>query len=409
MTQVARTTALTINNLDPSLASARGEEYVRVDLSMVDHIAHEALLYLVAFFHYRTQHSQQTTLTLPRSETAVDFIRAWGLPDALERVTNNRFEYLLDLESRTRYEALPQHSRYEKVIFTPGAGREALLPKTFFAITPLSIPLQTVPTHVRTSPQRAASIERDRWLQAHVLNVLHYYLGSRGDDVATRVVYEAVLNAAHHPKASLGFVSSQLVRSRAGATFGAPRALEIAIWDDGDSFSKTLGDRLEQGLPIHAESFGRIDEEFDVKVIGAGGQATSQVKLDSRTKVSDTSETALTVAAFMLGVTSDPERGTTLSDELFHGKVDPAGSGLYYIRRTVVDKFGGAIRYFTGRSRMEIRGAGQRGRYHVQVRNGDHAAPEISGNLLVMTIPVDGVAITAGEPRTVASTVFAAR
>lgn len=394
MTQVASTTVLTIDELETPLSDARVLQHVRVDLTTVVHMAHETLLYLVGFFYQRAARDQETSLKLPRSDTAVDFLRAWGLPDALERVTSERFVYLLDAESRQRFESLPEVSRYERVIFTPDAGREALMPRTFFAITPLNIPLQAVPVHMRTSPQRAASLERDRWLQAHVLNVLHYYLGDRGDDVATRVVYEAVLNAAHHPKASLGLVSSQLVRSRARASFGEPEALEIAIWDNGDSFSKTLSDRLAQGLPIHAESFGRIDEEFDVRVLGAGGQASSRVQMDSKTRIADTSETALTVAAFMLGVTSNPDRGTTLSDELFPGKPDPAGSGLYYIRRTVVDKFGGSIRYITGQSRMEIRGAGGRGRYHVQVRNGDHKAADIAGNLLVMTIPVAAGALT---------------
>lgn len=401
MTGVSRTSALTIADLDHTFVSARGLQDVLVDLRSVDHIAHETLMYLVGFFHQRTQRGQTTELTLPRTATAVDFLRSWGFPEALQRVTNNRFEYLLDADSRERYSGLPKISRYEKVIFTPDAGREALLPKTFFAITPLSIPLETVPTHVRTSPQRAASLERDRWLQAHVLNVLHYYLDYRGDEVATKVVYEAVLNAAHHPKASMGLVSSQLLRSRDGASFGEPRALEISIWDDGDSFAQTLGARLAKGLSIHAESFGRFSEEFDVRIFGAGGQANSTVKLDSKTRVSDTREEALTVAAFMLGVTSDPERGTSLGKELTDD--EQAGSGLYFIRKTVVDKFGGRIRYMTGSSRLELRGAGQRGRYHVQVRNDPARAADIAGNLLVMTIPVDAAKAAPSRPTALSS------
>lgn len=393
---------MTIADLDRQLVGVRGDEHVWVELESATHLAHETLLYLVGYFHHRTHHNLRTSLSLPRSDTAIDFLRAWGLPGALQEVTNERFEYLLDADSRARFEALPRFSRYEKVIFTPGAGREALLPKTFFALTPLNIPQQSVSPHIRTSPQRAASLERDRWLQAHVLNVLNFYLG-RGDDVATRVVYEAVLNAARHPKAGLGFVSSQLVRSQEGSSFGAPTAIEIAIWDNGMSFAETLGARVRDGLPIHAESFGRINEEFDVWVQGRGNQTSSRVTLASHTRINTADPDALTVAAFMLGVTSDPERGTTLDDELFgSGAPDPAGSGLYYIRRTVVDKFNGSIRYITGNSRMEIRGAGERGRYHAVVRTNPDATADVSGNLLIVTIPVEAAGIKLRSPATAA-------
>jgi hypothetical protein len=69
-------------------------------------------------------------------------------------------------------------------------------------------------------------------------------------------------------------------------------------------------------------------------------------------------------------------------------KPDPAGSGLYYIRRTVVDKFGGTIRYMSGHSRMTLRGAGERGRYHAGIHNDPATSAHVSGNLLVVTIPV---------------------
>lgn len=362
----------------------------------MDYLSHDSLLYLVSLFHHRNAQGLTTRLKLPRSDTATDFLRAWRLPEALESVTSNRFEYILDADSRERLHTLPSYSRYEQVIFKPGGGRESLLPKTFFAITPLTIPQQSVAEFLRTSPRRAASVERDRWLQAHILKVLDLYLSDRGDEIATRVVFEAVLNAAHHPKASQGMVSSQLVRARGPKGLELPHAIEIAIWDNGASFSQTLAERLLAGLPIHSEAFGVIDEEFDVEVRGGGGQAFSSVQLSSKTQVETTDAAALTVAAFMLGVTSAPERGTTLNDDMFVGdKPDPAGSGLYYIRRTVVDKFGGTIRYMSGHTRMTLRSSGERGRYHAGIHTDPNVCSHIAGNLLVVTIPVQS---SAGSP-----------
>lgn len=392
LTRTAPTT--TITDLDSRLGGP-GDSYVVVDLNDVEYLAHDTLLYLVGYFHQRAAQGLTTRLVLPTRSTAVDFMRAWNFPEALEAVTDDRFEFLLDVDSRQRFQNLPPVSKYERVIFQPGGGRENLLPRTFFALTALGIPLQSAWSAVRTSPRRAASMERDRWLQAHVLRVLDLYLSDRGDQVGTRVVYEAVLNAARHPKASLGMVSSQLVRARKGDRFEEPVAIQIAIWDNGYSFAKTLSDRVVQGLPIQTESYGAIDEEFDVRVLGVGGQAHESLefdkplKLDSKRDVVVAPDEALMVAAFMLGVTSAPERGTTVDDDIFlDGASDPAGSGLYYIRRIVVDKFGGDIKYVSGRSRMSLTAGRSKGRYHATV----HTSPgfaNISGNLLVVTIPVN--------------------
>lgn len=403
LTRDAPTTG--IADLDRQLAS-RGDGLAMLDLRDVDYLSHDTLLYIVAAFHERARKGLDTRLTLPRRETAADFLRAWGLPAALEAATDDRFEFLLEEESRDRFAKLSPTSRYERVIFRPGGGRETLLPKSFFAITPLSIPLQSVWAAVRTSPRRTAALERDRWLEAHILSVLDLYLSDRGDEVASRVVYEAVLNAAHHPKASLGMVSSQLVRSRADGRFGEPEAIEIAIWDNGDSFAKTLAARVTAGLPIQSEAFGKVDETFDVEVHGVGGQASSRLTLGSSHPLAVGSDAALTVAAFMLGVTSSPERGKYVDDEMFQTQADPAGSGLYYIRRTVVDKFGGTIRYLAGHSRMELRAGAQRGRYLAVLRNSKQDFANVAGNLLIVRIPVQN---PYSGPRNAARTAALAR
>ena len=385
LTQTAPTT--TIGDLDVRLGGP-AEPYVLVDLRNVDYLAHDTLMYLVGYFHQRAAQGLVTRLALPRRSTATDFLRAWNLPWALEMVTNDRFEFLLDPESRERFQSLPEVSKYERVIFRPGGGCENLLPRSFFALTALSIPLETAWSTVRTSPRRAASIERDRWLQAHILRVLDLYLSERGDQVGTRVVAEAVLNAARHPKASLGMISSQLIRARKGDKFQEPVAIEVAIWDNGDSFAKTLSERAVKGLPIQSEAFGAIDEEFNVQVLGAGGQAHETIELDSTWDGVGASQEKFMVAAFMLGVSSAPEKGTTVDDDVFlEGTSDPAGSGLYYIRRVVVDKFGGEIRYMSGRTRLTLTSGGSRGRYHGTIQTSP-AFADISGNLLVVTIPV---------------------
>lgn len=83
--------AATAADLDRRLAArVNASEPAHIDLKRVDYIGHDALLYLVALFHGRARQSFATTVSLPRTATAVDFLRAWNFPGALTEVTNRR-------------------------------------------------------------------------------------------------------------------------------------------------------------------------------------------------------------------------------------------------------------------------------------------------------------------------------
>lgn len=372
--------------VDESWAAARTSGSLHLDLTQCTYLSHSALLYIVAMARRRHLTGLQTRLALPRSWRVIDYLRAWRFPDAMELVCDAPFADLVDNDSRSRLAGMAPVSRYESVIVTPEGGRESLLPVSFFAITPIRISSPVTPELFRTSPERAATAERDKWLNIHIRSVLDRYLNDFGDTVGTRIVYEAVLNAASHPGAELGFASAQILKHRTGQSKGLPSALEVAIWDDGRTFVQTLGGQIERQLPITSEAYGKRDERFRVALSGPRG-VLEPLELDSRKKEIPTSPPALMISAFMLGVTSRPDRPPTIDE---YGKLseDP-GLGLYYVRRAAIDKFGGAIDYFAGQFHATIRASRERWHYEASVDYSPETRADIAGNLLIVRIPLD--------------------
>lgn len=373
--------------IDATWVRRRSPDHFEVDLSRSSYVSHASLLYLVAFARRRHVRDQPTRFKLPTSERAIDYLRAWKFPEAIELACETRFVDLIDAKSRARLAAMPERSRYEIVVVTPEGGRETMLPVHYFALTPIRISDPYTPDALKTSPERAATTERDRWLAVHLRALLDHYLGGFGDTVATRIVYEAVLNAASHSGARMGLASAQILKHRDGDDKGKPIALEIAIWDDGDTFIQTLQAQLDDEKPITSIAYGRFDEHFTINLTTPDGPMP-KIELDSRTTENETSPPALLISAFMLGITSSPDRPPTVDD---FGRIrhkDP-GLGLYYVRRAAIDKFGGEIEYYAAQFHASIAAGEEKWHYEANVDYSPTGRAPIAGNLLIVRFPLD--------------------
>lgn len=190
----------------------------------------------------------------------------------------------------------------------------------------------------------------------------------------------------------MGFVSSQLVRARKGTRFGEPVSIEICIWDNGRGYADTLGDRLHSGGSIYSEAYRMQREVFDLTVISGLGNEPVRARLTDQDTAPPATPEALTVAAFMLGVTSRPDRTAELPlDEpgFTSALAEPAGTGLYYVRKTVIDKFGGSIDYISQDLRMRISKPQRASNtYHAEVHRSRVDYAPVAGNLLIARVPV---------------------
>jgi hypothetical protein len=354
---------------------------VVLDFRKMDYLDHETLLYIGALIRFRTIRNAKTFITLPPEGTVWDFLRAWQFPEFIEMVAERPFSKLLTAESRARYER-DRHSfpRYAKVIDLPGGGVSELLPTDHFRITPIDL---------KENPLRAATIARAPWLEEHTIAILDAYLDGDGSRVGSLVVLEAVLNAAMHPEATMAFTSSQIVLPGPD-DYRTNKTLEIAVWDDGISLAQTLKKRLKQGLQITSTAFGEFDERFDVRLMRSNGREEFR-SLESNHESLHADFPWLTVAAFMAGVSSLPDRASAETGEgLRRGarSTHAPGMGLRYIRKNVLNLWGGTIRYWVGSYRFTMTATDDPDIYSVHAYYRPTDAWPLQGNLLFLDIPL---------------------
>ncbi|MFL6108103.1 MAG: hypothetical protein ACJ72L_14165 [Marmoricola sp.] len=360
-----------------------------LDFSAMDYLDHETLLYIGALFRFRTVSGSETFISLPPEGPVWDFLRAWKFPEFIATVAGKDFSDVLTEGSRARYER-DRHTypEYTKVIDLPGGGTTELLPTAHFLITPIGL---------KQNPLRAATIARDSWLEKQTTKILDAYLGKHGERVGELVVLEAVLNAAMHPEATMAFTSSQIVLPGPD-NHPKGRTLQIAVWDDGLSLAQTLKKRLDRGESITSAAFGEFDETFNVRLTRASGREEFRALKSNRASIYPDFPW-LTVAAFMGGVSSLPDRsGDHTGDGIRHPRLrsNAPGMGLRYIRKNVLNLWGGSIRYWVGSYRFTMTATDDPDVYTVHTYYRPNDAWPLQGNLLFIDIPLKDPILASG-------------
>lgn len=359
----------------------RGNHHQLVlSLRNMSFIDHDALLFIGALVRFRELHGFETKLELPKEDSAWEFLRAWRFPEFLSAVGHRPFESYLTARDLARYlRDRTQFPRYVKVIDLPSGGAEELLSTQSFWLTPIRLDY---------NPMRSATLAQNRWLERHLVSVLNAYLNGEGDSIGKMVVLEAVLNAAMHPDATLAYTSAQIVMPRRNES-AEPR-LQIGIWDDGQPMASTLRSTLNRGESITSPAFGAIEESFRVRLVRSNGR--EDIRLLSPSEANLRHQVPwLSVAAFMSGVSSKPERQSiSTGDHIRRPFSDEnyPGMGLRYIRRYVLDLWNGEIRYWFNHYRMVMRSSEEPNVYDVSLFYRPTTSWPLQGNLLYLDIPL---------------------
>ena len=364
-----------------------------LDLSEATYLPHSTLPYLGALFRERALRGYQTQLRLSHDPLLIAFLRSWKFPEFLERAARAPFLALLDADTRNYYTSVKiEVPRNVELTWDPRESRfTELLPREHFALTQIDLGI---------SPIRAAMEAHANWREQNIQHVLDRHLGGGGSRVATHVVLEAVLNAARHPGASIAYTSSRIFH----ASDRSPHELELCVWDDGLSVSSTLLSKTRRDKMIRSTAFGAVQEEFAVELRGASSRGR-WLRVRSDTMHNPSTHRTMTALAFLLGVTSTPSREEDDSSgariEQLGGSVrdlqDPpyglnsnltkdSGLGLYLIRKTVIDQFGGSIEYATNQYRYLVKRSATPSQYHILARWCRVIWP-IRGNFFTFHIP----------------------
>ena len=366
------------------------ESPIALDLRGAHYIDQESLLYICGLLSARTRAGRETFLQLPEVPRLQDFLYAWKFPETVQLSTKYPVERFL-FDQQDKYFA-DRESRYRRYLNTP-SGREALLPESFFAITPLS---------VGNDPVTEAEHWQRKWQDRQVQAILSSLLGADGERVASHIMYEMALNAVGHPNASVAFTSSQLLgRQRPSEVLSSIQngahhlQLIMTIWDDGRSILQTLEDALRETGRITSPAFGTSRKTFDLRVLDhRGEQYSSREVVESNDDgILLRGPIHLLLSAFFVGVTREPDRTsqfsipTSKTDAKEH-PLDTAnfasGLGLYLLTRSVIETYGGSITYVSGHYRLEIRGSRERDvDYSARMTVLRSTDADIAGNLLI--------------------------
>jgi hypothetical protein len=366
------------------------EPHVVLDLSRSTYLTHDTLFLLGALGRARAWKGQSTRLRLNQNKRLFDFLRSWRFFEYYANVCDQTLEESLTQDSWTYLDNQTEPPRYVQMMQGPGGGYESLLLREQFEITPIDLEL---------NPLRAASSLRDRWLEVHLVGILEKLLKRDerkidGRRVATHIILEMVLNAASHAGAAMAYLSSQIdppTKDR------VERSLHISVWDDGLSMADTLARALRDVGSIQSPAYGAIDEVFEVSVMGRRARESKVVLSSSQTKL-PSHPALLNVVAFMLGVSARPDEkrpswvhktligdpSILLNDEV----IDHGGLGLYLVRTTAVDLFGGSITYKTGSYRYRIEAGTSKRTYRVSAHLTEDQACPVKGNLLEVSLPL---------------------
>lgn len=404
---------------------------VLLDFSETTYIDQECLLYIVAVLSERAPWKFETLIELPlrgsepeepespvvesgfepeddlpeqlnteqptspaqnhERDRIAEFLHAWQLPRAVKLATGRDISHFLTPASLKRVQAVTsENNSLVKVIDTPYNGREAMLPETYFAITPIRLD---------KGADEAATLITKEWIEAHIVSVLDLYLKDLGSRVGTYILHEAIVNAARHPEAKVAFTSAQVMYKRYDEKERIPRELVVTIWDNGASFADTLGSGLGRA-GVRNAAFWKETDEFSVQFADRDDDRQSRrIELKSGQDALPVEDPDLIVAAFMLGVTSLPERRNRDEESLaklrqLSGNVLPdgvetyGGLGLHLVRRNVIDLFGGSLQYISGGYRLFLRGDGAVGKYRGFMTKREMLGPQARGNLLVARLPL---------------------
>ena len=359
-------------------------ESLELDFSKCTYVELASLIFIVAIVADRERHGLETRMRLPASKDVRDFFRIWNLPEAIRKATGIPFASLV-INNDLKYfgeNAAPSDNKYTGRVLDDGITR--LLSDRFFAI----LTFQVDELRSRT---RLVTQESERWEQQLVKSVLSKHVGGPDGYVASRIIFESMMNAVRHPEGSIIQTGSRL-DGQGDSPQKAAGHLTVVFWDDGQSMVDTLGCALRNGKQIRAANVPALDANYRVTVVDKG-RKTSSLLPSSFVPQPDTTEALVLVAALFPGITRDVEgKGHEVHPRLKEEAPALAlpGMGLHVLVNTVVDVFGGSLAFRTKNFFMNVKKAKQgdwEAKYSAKIERYDDSRIFL-GNMLTIRLPL---------------------
>jgi len=349
-----------------------------------------ALQAIVSFTRTLLAQHKRVSLRLPKQQKERDFWRAWNFPQALEAATGRSFRELSE-KSDHKYFGEPQkYFRRSEIDVGLSTDRQQLAFLNHYPIYSSQIGRGQKPADI-------AYQFKNTWNAKHVQDILSRKIGKNYGYFASRVVFEAILNALRHPGASL--IQTGAIEQSASKKSTIDSFLNVHFWDNGASIADTLYKAIQRGVRVREG----IEKEFEKHYLlryEPDLNAPSQdeiIPFDLPLTPSTPQHIALLATLFPL-VTSDPFGIRHDVDEELkssYPRLAQRGMGLFVLVNTVVEIMKGEVSFRTSHFFMNVRrpDAEERQRFPsanltVRIRRFPSTSTLFTGNLLVVRIPI---------------------
>lgn len=384
--------ALTVSSLESTLyreIRPLSRRALLLDLSPCQFMEVPVLLHLISFLKKRLAWNLPTSLRLPKSQSVLDFLQIWRFPEAFVEATGTDLNQICEGTNSDYFDNPPPETRarYAGRLVHTDDGWERLLSMRYLEIN-------TFHRQLRLFNSSLALTEAAKW--KHIGDVLHRALRGPGNLFASRIVYEALMNAVRHPGASLIQTASYLrwpKNEEDGSGF-----FTISFWDDGLSIVGTLRTALQSGRSIRPVYNLGIQASYRIRYQEGYGAISEPeiVKSDRRLGVNDDDDSLLLAAAFP-GVSSNPsshqthpETKATIEDT----ELLLPGMGLYLLSNAAISVYGGQVFVRSGHYRMTLSAPEGNEDFTVEIRHYKRW-PRVLGNLLTVKLPLEYLRNTA--------------
>lgn len=373
-----------------------------LDFSQSEYVEVVCLIYFLSILADRKQNYQKTFIKLPKYKDVRDFFRSWRFPEAVKEVTGTSFWNTV-LEEDHEYfgenKNLEDEKYTGKTLFD-AYGKTTKLLENY-------LPILTFHHHASTEFDSILALgEADRWKRQVVSSVLEKHLEGSYGYFASRIVFEAIMNAIRHPNASHILTASHVnwpIKNTKSRGF-----FTLIWWDNGKSILDTLREPLSRNEKINSESTQSI-ARTSYKLVcedADKNEISSQLVHSNLIPDQNISDELLLLAATFPGITRDISgRGhlthPDLGKEKLRSKTEgiptsnilplkQPGMGLHLLMNAAIYIFGGRLAFRTGEFFMSVKRPSQKDKncdYAVTIRRYSNKF-KFLGNMLTVRLPL---------------------
>lgn len=367
---------------------------VVIDLRMVEWIDVRSLMliYQYIFLTNKTRFS----ILLPKNDKVFEYLVAWGFYKGLIYLfsidQNNLEDYFVG-EGLDKI-INPSCSRYIGKTIVDEKGETNQIIENYL---PIVIFKNDLPKYNSSLALR----EADKWKGLAIKSLLDRYLFGPSSCFATRIVFEAMMNAIRHPDADYIITASDLIRDSSGK----PKELRMHWFDNGKSIIDSLIDPIVSGKINSIVGYPEFPVKYCLRFIknrNKSKHSDNPIPIRSDKPIDFGDERAyILLASLYPGTSSDIEgKNHLVHPELGHeynanipaheqNIIKKPGMGLHLLSNAVINIYKGKLFIRSSGYKLEIRKSSNEKEFEYDVDIEKEIDKEISiGNMLSIRLPL---------------------